>query len=234
MARDIVAGKDDVRGSSREKALTGFARILTDIPWGVHRDDIEHLRTEGLSEEAIVQAIFVAAFFNYYPRVADGVGIEFDYESPLPRIAVDKTREPLPRLASSDWNMAMDGSTLPTIAWAPHVMEKLEPWRKMHFERTVHLNPATRRLLGKTVAEELCDAGALGAWKEARAENEVDAHLEAFARKLTRTPWAMDASDVQSLRDAGLSDVAILGAITLVAHQNTISRLHHGLGAMGR
>lgn len=234
MARDIVAGKDDLRGSSREKALAGFARILTDIPWGVNRDDIDLLRKEGLSEEAIVQAIFVTAFFNYYPRVADGVGIEFDYESPLPRIEVDKTREPLPRLSPSDWNMAVDGSTLPAIAIAPHITKMLEPWRTMHFERTEHMSPATRRLLGKTVAEELCDAGARGAWKEARAENETDERLEAFARKLTRTPWSMDRSDVQSLRDVGLSDVAILGAITLIAHQNTISRMHHGLEAMQR
>jgi alkylhydroperoxidase family enzyme len=234
LARDIVAGKEDVRGSSREKALAGFARILTDIPWGVNRDDIEHLRNEGLSEEAIVQTIFVAAFFNYYPRVADGVGIDFDYESPLPRIDVDKTREPLPRLSPDDWNPAVDGSSLPAIAVTPHITKLLEPWRKMHFERTVHLTPRTRRLLGKTVAEELCDAGACSAWKEARAENEVEQRLEAFARKLTRTPWSMDASDVQSLRDVGLSDVAILGAITLIAHQNTISRLHHGLEAMRR
>lgn len=234
MARDIIAGKGELRGSSREKALAGFAQVLTDIPWGVTKDDIDRLRKEGLSNEAIVQAIFVAAFFNYYPRVADGVGIEFDYDSPLPRIEVDKTREPLPRLSVDEWNLAVDGSTLPSIAEAPRAVNMLEPWRKMHFERTEHLSPATRRLLGKTVAEELCDAGAIGAWKEARAENETDAQLEAFARKLTRTPWAMNANDVQSLREVGLSEIAILGAITLVAHQNAISRLHHGLVAMHR
>jgi alkylhydroperoxidase family enzyme len=234
LARDIVAGKNDLRGSSREKALAGFARVLTDIPWGVTTDDIDHLRKEGLSEGAITQTIFVVAFFNYYPRVADGVGIEFDYESPLPRIEVDKNREPLPRLPSEAWNSAIDGSTLPVFPDAPQATKMLEPWRQMHFDRTEPLTPATRRLIAKTVAEELCDAGALGSWKDAEAENELDKFLVAFARKLTRTPWAMDANDAQTLRAAGLSDVAILGAITLIAHQNGISRLHHGLAAMRR
>jgi len=234
LARDVVAGTDDLRGSAREKALAGFARVLTDIPWAVTADDIDHLRKEGLSEQALTQAIFVVAFFNYYPRVADGVGIEFDYESPLPRIEVDKNREPLPRLPMDAWNSAVDGSTLPVFPDAPQATKMLEPWRILHFERTEHLTPATRRLLGKTVAEELCDAGSLGSWKNAQAENEIDERLVAFARKLTRTPWAMDASDANALRDAGLSDTAILGAITLIAHQNAISRLHHGLAAMRR
>ena len=60
------------------------------------------LRDAGISEAAIEQAILVTAFFNYFPRVADGTGIEFDYESPLPRISIDTTREALPRIPRND------------------------------------------------------------------------------------------------------------------------------------
>jgi len=42
----------------------------------------------------------------------------------------------------------------------------------------------------------------------------------------------VDAGDVDRLRAQGLSDEAILGAVTLVAYQNAISRMHHGLAAM--
>ena len=220
-----------MRGSPRERALAGFAHVLTEIPWAVNADDITRLRDVGISEEAIEQAILVTAFFNYFPRVADGTGIEFDYESPLPRISVDTTRDALPRFPKNDWNLAVNGSTLPSFPHAPHIASILAPWRLLHQERTAPLELNTRRLLLCIVAEELCDAAALGSWKDAQPTNEIEKLLASFARKLTRTPWAMNAGDIETLRAAGLSDEAILAAITLVAHQNAISRMHHALVA---
>ncbi len=187
----------------------------------------------GISDEAIEQAILVTAFFNYFPRVADGTGIEFDYESPLPRISVDTTREALPRLPKTDWNLAVDGSTLPSFPHAPHITSILVPWRDLHLERTAPLALNTRRFLAFVVAEELCDAAALGPWKDAQPANDIEKNLGSFARKLTRTPWAMNAGDIERLRAASLSDEAILAAITLVGYQNAISRMHHALAAIG-
>lgn len=221
-----------MRGSSRERALAGFARVLTDVPWTVNAEDIERLRKEAISEEAIEQAILVTAFFNYFPRVADGTGIEFDYESPLPRITVDSTREALPRPPKDDWNPTVDGSSLPTFAHGPHVASLLGSWRVFHLERPTPLGQTTRRMLFRTVAEDLCDSAALGQWKDAEPSNEAEKHLASFAQKLTKTPWAMNQGDVDALRAVGLSDEGILGAITLIAHQNAISRMHHGVVAM--
>lgn len=192
------------------------------------------LREAGISEAAIEQAILVTAFFNYFPRVADGTGIEFDYESPLPRISVDTTREALPRIPPNDWNLTVDGSTLPSFPHAPQIAAILAPWRLLHLERTAPLTLNTRRLLVCIVAEELCDAAALGPWKNAQPTNDIEKHVGSFARKLTRTPWAMNAGDIETLRAASLSDETILAAITLTAHQNAISRMHHALAALRR
>ena len=227
-----MAGKKDLRGSPREQALAGFAHVLTEVPWAVNADDIVRLREAEISEEAIEQAIVVTAFFNYFPRVADGTGIEFDYESPLPRINVDTTREALPRFPVTAWNPAVNGSTLPSFPHAPHIASILAPWRALHLERTVPLAQSTRRLLLSIVAEELCDPAALGPWNDARPENDIERHLVSFARKLTKTPWAMNTEDVDALRAVGLSDEAVLAAITLIAHQNAISRMHHALAAV--
>lgn len=232
MAQGVIAGHHELHGSPRERALAGFARVLTDVPWAVNAEDIGRLRKEGISEEAIEHAIVVAAFFNYFPRVADGTGIEFDYESPLPRFNVDTTREALPRIPSVDWNPAVDGSTLPAFTHAPQLAAILAPWRTLHAERTTPFGQTTRRVLFRIVAEELCDSAALGHWKDANPANETEKQLASFARKLTKTPWAMNQADVDALRAAGLSDEGILGAITLVAHQNTISRMHHALAAV--
>lgn len=228
----MVAGHGAIHGSSREKALVGFAHVLTEAPWTINADDIQRLHEAGLAPAAIEQAILVTAFFNYFPRVADGTGIDFDYESPLPRIVVDATREALPRIPMEDWNKAVDGSSLPAFSGAPQITDMLTPWRVLHLERNAPLETTTRRLLAGIVMEELCDAGALRQECEVRPRNEAEKQLVEFARKLTRTPWAMNADDVIALRSLGLSDEAILGAITLVAHQNALSRMHHALAAV--
>lgn len=232
MARDIVTGNEQLRGSSRERALAGFAGVLTDVPWAVNAEDIDRLRKEGISEEAIEQAVLVTAFFNYFPRVADATGIEFDYESPLPRFTADSTREALPRIPSVDWNPAVDGSTSPPFARGPGIASILEPWRVLHLERTTPLGQTTRRMLLRIVAEELCDSAALGPWQDAEPASEAEKLLASFGQKLTKTPWAMNQGDVDALRAVGLSDEGILGAITLIAHQNAISRMHHALAAV--
>ncbi len=221
-----------MRASARELALAGLARVLTEIPWAVTGEDIARLRDAGISEEGIEQAILVTAFFNYFPRVADGTGIEFDYESPLPRIAVDPLREALPRIPDSEWNPAVDGSTLPKFAREPRTETLLEPWHVYHFHREAPLPRQTRRLIARTVTEHLCDSAALGRWKDVLPSNDTEKQLADFATKLTRSPWAMSAGDVDALRAVGLSDNAILDAITLIAHQNAISRMHHALAAL--
>lgn len=231
---DVIVGQNELRATSRERALAGFAHVLTEVPWAVDASDIARLRQENISDAAIEQAILVTAFFNYFPRVADGTGVEFDYESPLPRINVDKTREPLPRIPVEEWDVSVDGSTLPKFVHAPFVEAKLAPWRGLHLEREMPFGQATRALIARAAAEELCDSAALGHWKDIEPRERADICLVDFARKLTKAPWAMSEGDVEALRREGLSDEAILGAITLVAYQNAISRMHHGLAAMHR
>lgn len=54
--------------------------------------------------------------------------------------------------------------------------------------------------------------------------------LMRYAEKLTTAPNAMVASDVQSLRDAGLNDGEILEANQIVCYFNYANRLLNGLG----
>jgi alkylhydroperoxidase family enzyme len=228
-----VAGRADLRASPRERALAGFAALLTEAPWTVDAEDIERLRAAGLSEEGIEQAISVAAIFNYFTRVADGSGIDFDYESPLPRISVDRAREPLPRPPPSTWNPAVDGSLVPVFPRRAHFQPALASWHAYLFERDAPLSRRERLVVARAAAEELCDAGALARWRDAHPADEREHALAAYAKKLTCTPWAVGAADLTPLRALGFSDGAILDAITLTAHQNTFTRMHHGLVARG-
>ena len=64
----------------RERALCDFAVKLTHLAAEVDEADIEALRTHGLDDATISDAIQVIGYFNYVTRVADGVGIEDEPE----------------------------------------------------------------------------------------------------------------------------------------------------------
>lgn len=51
-----------------------------------------------------------------------------------------------------------------------------------------------------------------------------------YVHKLTRTPWAMRESDVQSLRAVGFDDLAILHIVQLASFFNYINRVADALG----
>ena len=65
---------------SRERALCDFAVKLTHRAAEVDESDIDALRSEGLDDATISDAIQVIGYFNYVTRVADGVGIEDEPE----------------------------------------------------------------------------------------------------------------------------------------------------------
>jgi uncharacterized peroxidase-related enzyme len=59
-----------------DRALLDFAVKLTKTPSGMTREDVEALRAHGFSDTAIHDAVQVTALFNYYNRLADGLGID--------------------------------------------------------------------------------------------------------------------------------------------------------------
>jgi len=45
------------------------------------QQDVEALRARGFSDTAIHDIVQVTALFNYYNRLADGLGVEIEVES---------------------------------------------------------------------------------------------------------------------------------------------------------
>ena len=58
----------------------------------------------------------------------------------------------------------------------------------------------------------------------------IDRAIVEYAVKLTRTPAQIMQADVQALREAGLSDRAILDVAQVTAYFNFVNRLADGLG----
>jgi uncharacterized peroxidase-related enzyme len=56
--------------------MLDFAIALTRDPSRMERADVERLRAHGFDDVAIHDLVHVTALFNYFVRVADGLGIE--------------------------------------------------------------------------------------------------------------------------------------------------------------
>jgi uncharacterized peroxidase-related enzyme len=59
-----------------DRLILDFATKLTRSPARVTADDLQPLRAAGLDDGAIHDVVQVVALFNYFNRVADGLGID--------------------------------------------------------------------------------------------------------------------------------------------------------------
>jgi hypothetical protein len=202
---------------------------MTDAPWTVTRDDLDRLRTAGVSDEGIVQAVTIGGIFNYVTRVADGVGLEFDYESALPRLQVDTSVEALPRPDVSAWPTPSASPEL-TLHHRPATEAAFARWRDYVFNREAPLGRRDRAVLARAAAINVCDAEGARAFADGEPRSPREVVLAAYATKLTLTPWRMTEADLAPLRAEGLDDAGVLDVVSLVALQNTLSRIRLALG----
>jgi uncharacterized peroxidase-related enzyme len=59
-----------------DRTLCELAAKLTHEQHGVTPADLDDLRSYGLDDRAIHDAVQVIAYFNYITRIADGLGVE--------------------------------------------------------------------------------------------------------------------------------------------------------------
>ena len=186
--------------------------MLTAQPWA-----ITTALADGLDADAIRAATGVVAMFNYLTRVADASGIEFDYTTPLPAFRPRRDKQPVPRPAPDTWPVVTAQFT--------------EAWRRWHDHLFGADEPLTRRqrlVLARAAAQESCDRRRADELAEYTPSDGADAVLDAFARKLSVRPWQMTQADLQTLRDAGFAEQALLHAMSVTALQNAESRLAAG------
>ncbi len=65
---------------ARVRAVTDYARRLTTAPGDVTEADVAALRSAGLTDEDILDANLVVAYFNFVNRIALGLGVDFTPE----------------------------------------------------------------------------------------------------------------------------------------------------------
>lgn len=226
----VLSGAD-LELPPRAAVLARFAVTLTARPWALTPDVVDDMAAQGYDEDAIEAAAGVAGTFNYLTRVADASGIEFDYDTPLPRFEPEVDREPEPRPADRDtWPVVPAGRR--TFVRLPGLIESWQRWREYVFDSDEPLSRRERGVLARTAAEETCDRWRAEELAECRPRDERERLLARFAGKLSRAPWRMRPADLDELRAAGYPEVALLHAIATVALQNAESRVAMALAVI--
>ena len=221
-----MLGEDPDGLSPQDARLVEFARALTGRPWTVGPADIDGLVAVGLSDTAIRQAIGLVAMFNYLTRVADGTGIEADFGEVLPTFVYRGLKDAVERPKPAEWP-SVDGS-LEGLGLSPDARANWGRWRDYVLQSPEPISPTVRGQLRAIAARNACDSSV------PQSSGALAAPLADFAEKLSRTPWLVTSSDVETLRDTGLDDRAILHVIAVVAYQSAESRMRIGLSALAR
>jgi alkylhydroperoxidase family enzyme len=61
-----------------DRALCAYAAKLTHTPTEISNADLDGLRDAGLDDRALHDATQIIGLFNYFPRIADGLGIDLE------------------------------------------------------------------------------------------------------------------------------------------------------------
>ena len=61
-----------------DRAIVTYAEKLTRTPGEMNADDLEPLRSNGLTDRAIHDLCAIVAYFAFVNRIADGLGLEVE------------------------------------------------------------------------------------------------------------------------------------------------------------
>lgn len=72
----ILEGKLEEAGlTPAERTLLDYVKLVTEAAYRTTPDDVQKLRDAGWTENQISEAVYIAALFAFFNRVADAFGV---------------------------------------------------------------------------------------------------------------------------------------------------------------
>ena len=159
--------------SDADRRMLEFVEKLTKFPWLLVESDVRLLREAGFSDVEILHIVLGSAHFNYLNRMADGIGIKFEYKSDIPEFKIPSDSKPIaPSLTATDSHELPHRRTGATIAWIkfppspraegsdgspqnlyrvmgenPDAKDLCRTWREYQLQATPHLDARIRARL---------------------------------------------------------------------------------------
>ena len=112
--------KDDFRSASlteEDRRMLEFVEKLTLCPWLLVRSDVTGLRQAGFSDSTILHIILGCAHFNYLNRMADGIGIRFEYQTEVPDSSAHSSVQRFVKPLGTDSGLPTSVSPRTSSAW---------------------------------------------------------------------------------------------------------------------
>ena len=66
---------DEAGLTTAERCLLDYVKLITDAAYRSTADDVQKLRDSGWKEDQIAEAVYIAALFAFFNRVADAFGV---------------------------------------------------------------------------------------------------------------------------------------------------------------
>jgi len=200
---------------ARQRMLAEIASVVTEAPWALSPDHHVRSRDVGLSDDEVLHAIALSAFFGHLNRIADAVAVALDYEvRHLPPPAEPAT-PPFHRAPA-----AQRGVPALAIESRPATAAGLTTWRAYVAAR----NPANLQIAA-WVAELLGDGDPV--------PDEDQRALRGLVEQVTLAPWRLGDDSFAPLRALGYDDAALFDACAAASSFGVLSRLRVALTALG-
>jgi alkylhydroperoxidase family enzyme len=155
--------------SEQDRRMLEFVEKLTLCPWLIVRADIAMLRNAGFPDSTILHIVLGCAHFNYLNRMADGIGIRFEYQSevpesnPLPSGPLSQALQNFssglePPSRALAWIAFPEREVVPCgseslrdlyrlISYNPEALALIRDWRRYHLKGTPSLDGRVRSQL---------------------------------------------------------------------------------------
>jgi len=223
----IESPRAPITATPRMRLLGELVTLVTLAPWTLARGDRDRAHTAGLSDDDILHAIALSAYFGHLNRIADAVAVPLDYQVQRMPPAADPS---LPALAPA--TIAITGRAAIDLARRPATASALTAWRSYMFDRDAPLTRRARTVIARWVALWLGDGG-ISAPADLTV-NPIDDALRELAEIVTLAPWQLGEHSFARLRAAGFDDAQLFDAVAVTSATGTFSRITVALGALGR
>ncbi len=200
---------------------------VTQTPWTLARADRDRAHLAGLSDEDILHAIALSAYFGHLNRIADAVAVPLDYKVTRMPPATDPT---VAAMAPS--TIAVTGRPAIELTRRPATSAALTAWRSYMFDRDAPLTRRSRTVIARWVALWLGDGG-ISAPADLTV-NPIDDALRELAELVTLAPWQLTDQSFARLRAGGFTDAQLFDAVAVASATGTFSRITVALAAMAR
>ena len=211
----------------RTRSLVELTITVTEAPGKLTRAHYDRAIEAGLSDDDILQAILLAAYFGHLNRIADAVAVPLDYQVRHLPPPVDPSVAALPPATEP-----IVGKHAIEVSKRPSTAAALADWRGYIFARDTPLTRRQRTLIARWVALWLGDGGI--STPTDMTGNPLDDALRAVAEKITLAPWQLASETFAPLRAAGFTDEVLFDICATASSAGMFSRIEVALIALGR